>query len=52
MKVLVYFDGCIKARSLYCILRYRWKHLIIVLVSQNNIKNTRPCASTIHKKLR
>ena len=32
MKVLVYFDGGIKA-SLYCILRGRWKLLIIVLIS-------------------
>ena len=50
IKVLVYFDGGIKV-SLYRIFRNRWKNLMIVLVSQNNIKNTGPCAGTIHKQL-
>jgi len=49
-QVLVYFDGGSKANS-YCILRDCGKYLIIVLVSQNNLKNTGLLAGTIHKQL-
>ena len=37
----MYFDGDAEV-SLCCILRYRWKNLIIVLVSQNNMKTLGP----------
>jgi len=51
IKLLVYYDGDYK-ESLYCILRDRRKNLILVLVSQNNIKNTGPRTSATHRKLR
>jgi len=49
-KVFVTFDGSSKV-NLCSILRDGWTNLRTVLVSQNNLKNTWPCAGTIHNQL-